>query len=319
MIRLAPGRLSTTICRPHISDSFAAIVRTTMSPAAPAVAGTTKRTERLGKSGPPAQFDNAAHSAAAQTAATMRSGSLACSSVRSISRCIAPPLSGCRQWHRLNASLVFPRPSLRGKPRLRPQPLELCAHKSKSGQFKDCKTATTICARDARKRKNMKEKLRLGVLGFGEVGYYYAREFRKAGVDDVVAYNNGSTHRPPYTREYMKQAEDIGVTLVGTIRELAQGADIVLSVVTPKGALPAALAAAPFLRAPVIYADLNSCSPRDKKAAAAAEEFQEKLGKYGTNVELVDGEVGTPAAMKLLSAILIKGTQSLVFQAVYAS
>jgi 3-hydroxyisobutyrate dehydrogenase-like beta-hydroxyacid dehydrogenase len=198
----------------------------------------------------------------------------------------------------------------------------------------------------------MKEKLRLGLLGFGEVGYYYAREFRKAGVDDVVAYNNGSTHRPPYTREYMKQAEDIGVTLVGTIRELAQGADIVLSVVTPKGALPAALAAAPFLRAPVIYADLNSCSPRDKKAAAAAinasggryvdaalmgfplneglkalilasgaaaEEFQEKLGKYGTNVELVDGEVGTPAAMKLLSAILIKGTQSLVFQAVYAS
>ena len=196
------------------------------------------------------------------------------------------------------------------------------------------------------------ERLRLGFLGFGEAGYYYAKDLKKAGIDDIVAYNNGSTHRPPYTPEFRKQAEDIGVRLVGTVKELAEGADIVLSLVIPKAALPVALEVAPFLRAPVIYADLNSCSPRDKKQAAAAinakgaryvdaalmggplaegvkalilasgeaaQEFQEALAKFGMNIKVVDGEVGKPAAIKLLSSVLIKGSQSLVFQAVYAA
>ena len=61
-----------------------------------------------------------------------------------------------------------------------------------------------------------------------------------------MAYNNGSTHRPPYTPEFRKQAEDIGVRLVGTLKGLAEGADIVLSLVVPKAALPAALEAAPY-------------------------------------------------------------------------
>src|SRR3990172_13333063 len=79
----------------------------------------------------------------------------------------------------------------------------------------------------------MPESPRLGIIGFGEVGYYTSKGLKASGFGDICAYNSGHHHRPPYSQQYRQRAEEVGVTLMDSLADLAGRCQIILSSTPP--------------------------------------------------------------------------------------
>lgn len=192
---------------------------------------------------------------------------------------------------------------------------------------------------------------RLGVIGFGEVGYHMAKGLKEAGIGHILAYNNGKRNRPPYTKAFKEKAETVGVKLATTAKELAETSDLILSTVIPKTSVEAAREVAPFLTPAHLYVDLNSCSAEAKQEGWAllqkrggryvdgvilggplreghrsqifasgqgAEEFRDTMSRYGMNIRVISGKVGDAALLKLIYSVIAKGLQALIWESFLA-
>ncbi|MFC1933541.1 DUF1932 domain-containing protein [Chloroflexota bacterium] len=109
------------------------------------------------------------------------------------------------------------------------------------------------------------ENPRLGVIGFGEAGYYMSKGLKEAGFGQIVAYNNGRRNKPPYTEAFKQKAQSIDVKLTTTLKELIENTDLIFSTVIPQASVEVTREAAPFLAPSHLYVDLNSCSPEAKR------------------------------------------------------
>jgi 3-hydroxyisobutyrate dehydrogenase-like beta-hydroxyacid dehydrogenase len=167
--------------------------------------------------------------------------------------------------------------------------------------------------------------LRVAVLGLGEAGARLAADLAAAGAD-VHGYD-------PLQG--------------GTPEEAVAGSDVVLSVNSAKAALVAARSAAPVL-GDAIYADLNTAAPSLKRELAslvsrfadvallgsvpargiatpalasgpAAQAFAETFEPLGMPVDVVSGEPGDAAAMKLLRSVFMKGLAAAAIESVQAA
>jgi 3-hydroxyisobutyrate dehydrogenase-like beta-hydroxyacid dehydrogenase len=167
--------------------------------------------------------------------------------------------------------------------------------------------------------------VRVAVLGLGEAGARLAADLAAAGAD-VHGYDpvNG-----------------------GSLEDTVTGSDVVLSVNSAKAALDAARAAATVL-GEAIYADLNTAAPSLKRELAqvvsrfadvallgpvpargistpalasgpAAQAFAEALEPLGMPVDVVSGEPGDAAAMKLLRSVFMKGLAAAAIESVQAA
>lgn len=189
---------------------------------------------------------------------------------------------------------------------------------------------------------------RLGVIGFGEVGYHISKGLKGAGISHITAYNNGQRNRPPYTKTFTEKADSIGVNLVATLKELAENSDLILSTVIPKNSVEVAIGVTPFLTPAHLYVDLNSCSPAAKQKGWAilkkrgeryvdgailggrplreehrscivasgegAEEFRDTMSLYGMNIWVISGKVGDAVLLKQIHSVIGKGLQALVWE-----
>lgn len=195
------------------------------------------------------------------------------------------------------------------------------------------------------------ENLRVGVIGFGEVGSSIAKGLKGAGISEIVAYNNGSRNKPPYTQAFQQKAERIGVRLVTAPKELAYRSDFILSTVIPTSSVAATKETAPFLTPEHLYIDLNSCSPETKKegwnilkergaryvdgvilgapfkeehraqmfaSGEGAQEFHDVMSKYGMNIRVVSGNIGDASLLKMIISVLGKGIQALLWESYLA-
>ena len=195
------------------------------------------------------------------------------------------------------------------------------------------------------------ENLRLGIIGFGEVGYHISKGLKNEGINQIVAYNNGSRNKPPYTPAFQQKAESIGVKLALTPAELAGSTDFILSTVIPTTSVEAAAEAAPFLTPSHLYVDLNSCSPEAKKegytilkkrsvryvdgaildgprqkehrsyilaSGEGAKEFHDVMSKYGMNIRVISENVGDAALLKMIFSVISKGIQALAWESFLA-
>jgi 3-hydroxyisobutyrate dehydrogenase-like beta-hydroxyacid dehydrogenase len=167
--------------------------------------------------------------------------------------------------------------------------------------------------------------LRVAVLGLGEAGARLAADLTAAGAD-VHGYD-------PLQG--------------GTPEEAVAGSDVVLSVNSARAALDAARSAAPVV-GEAIYADLNTAAPSLKRELAsvvsrfadvallgpvpisgiatpalasgpAARAFAEALEPLGMPVDVVSGEPGDAAAMKLLRSVFMKGLAAAAIESVQAA
>ena len=178
----------------------------------------------------------------------------------------------------------------------------------------------------------------LALIGYGEVGQLFAREYVRSGEASVAVYDIKTDPSLAATAVADK------VRFAATPEEAIAGAEIVISAVTADQAVAAARSVAAALRPGQIYVDLNSVSPSTKRAVAAAlgpqadfvefavmspvaglgiaspilaggasaERLAARLNPLGMKIDAISPEIGVASATKLCRSIVIKGMEAIM-------
>lgn len=189
----------------------------------------------------------------------------------------------------------------------------------------------------------MNDSLRIGLVGYGEVGQILAADLRERGVREIVAWDILF----PDTNSVPSRALAGGpVRAAAGMAEALASTKIVISAVTAAQDVEAARAAAGHLMNGTYYLDLNSASPGAKREAAAiiearggryveaavmapvpprriatpmllggphAEEFLLLARRLGfTGAEVFAVEIGRASAAKMCRSVMIKGLEALL-------
>ncbi|HHV64928.1 MAG TPA: NAD(P)-dependent oxidoreductase [Peptococcaceae bacterium] len=194
--------------------------------------------------------------------------------------------------------------------------------------------------------------LKLGFLGFGEVGYTFAKGILEKGAVCRV-YAHDLCQNDGWKGEQIRaRALETKVVLTDSVEDLVKISDIILGIVPSKASTSAAQCIAQYLTAGQAYCDLSSASPNVKKEAAhilksckgtfvdgaimgamatygfqvpifvageKAEEVAEKLKTVGFNLTYTGPEPGNASAVKMLRASFTKGIEALIVETFYAA
>jgi 3-hydroxyisobutyrate dehydrogenase-like beta-hydroxyacid dehydrogenase len=191
----------------------------------------------------------------------------------------------------------------------------------------------------------------LGFIGFGEAAFHLSSGLQTEGIPPIYAFDimaEDSTIGPLVKT----RAVSARVSLVSSLKDLLEKADLVLCATSAKVALPIAREAAAFVKKGQIYADLNSTSPKTKQeiglvmseadalfvdvavmdivpphrhkvpvgvSGEGARQFKEMLTPYGMNITYVSERAGSASAIKMLRSIFMKGLSALLLETLTAS
>ena len=194
--------------------------------------------------------------------------------------------------------------------------------------------------------------VRIGLLGYGEVGQRFAADLRAAHAKLEIATFDLLLHQAAAGDVLRRHAGSTGVDLMADAAALADEATLIFSAVTADQTLNAArsLATRPLEHAWII--DVNSAAPQTKIECAAliaaaggryveaavmtsvpphgirvpmllggahAGEAGKMLGGLGFVAETVSTDLGVASAIKLCRSVLIKGLESLVIESFTAA
>src|SRR6266581_2195338 len=176
--------------------------------------------------------------------------------------------------------------------------------------------------------KPVNSSLKIGLVGYGEVGKILARAMRAQGVAWVGAWD--VLFRDPSQGVAMKErATQDGVEACSSLGALLACADIVISAVTAANAFEVASEAAQSVRSGTFFLDLNSASPMTKAKAAKlidgagahyveagvrAGALADKLAPLGFDLTVVSEGIGVASAMKLCRSVFIKGLEAIIVE-----
>ncbi|CEP67017.1 Dehydrogenase, multihelical [Moorella glycerini] len=191
----------------------------------------------------------------------------------------------------------------------------------------------------------------LGIIGFGEVGYSFAKGLKQSGLQDILAYDK-YWNQPPYSELIQKRAREAGINLVTEIKELVEKSGIIIAAVATSVAKEVAIEVAKWLAEGQIYIDVSSSSPALKKelnniilttgskfvdvaivgpiplfghkvpmlaCGTGAEIFKENFSKYGMDITVIGKTPGQAAIIKMLRGVLTKGMQALFLEMLHAT
>ena len=193
-------------------------------------------------------------------------------------------------------------------------------------------------------------QFRLGLVGYGEIGSTLGAGLRKAGLDAVFAYDR-LAFDGPYSALIQQRAEQAGVTLVRSNQQLADAADLIVSVTPGIASLDSAASFAPCLTNRHTFVDFASATPKIKIAVAeklaatgaligdasiegtpkngyampiissgpAGERVRDLLNPWGMRLEFVGAELGRASGIKILRSVLIKGIEALTDEMLLAA
>jgi len=185
--------------------------------------------------------------------------------------------------------------------------------------------------------------LRIGVIGYGEVGKIIAHALVAQDVAWVGAWDK--LLREPATAEPMRAvAKQNRVEAATSMAALLERADVVISAVTASQALAVAQEAVPSIRAGTWFVDLNSASPGTKAESsrlidgaggrfvesavmtsvppygikvpmllggARAAELKALLTPLGFSMEIASEKIGVASAIKMCRSVVIKGMEAI--------
>lgn len=187
-------------------------------------------------------------------------------------------------------------------------------------------------------------QLTIALIGFGEVGQRFARDFSARGGIGLAAFDV-AFNDPARRSEILGRAEGLGVRAARGIAEACENATVVIAAVTADQSKAVAREAGALLRPGQIYLDVNSASPGAKAQSAecvtkggaayiegavmgpvkgagisveilaggpAAAEAATLLNGLGMNLTAVSDTYGRASAMKLSRSIMIKGIEALI-------
>lgn len=190
------------------------------------------------------------------------------------------------------------------------------------------------------------KQLKIGFIGFGEVGYTLAKGLKSGGLNDIFIFDK--LFQGKYVNKKIQyQAKDAKVNILQNLESIANYSDIILSTVTASTAKKVAEGISCFINEHHIFVDMNSISPKTKKEIAqiieeekakfvdismtgsiasdgykipmlasgnGATKFIDELQPYGLNIIYVGKEPGNSSLIKILRSIYMKGRQALLLE-----
>lgn len=193
-------------------------------------------------------------------------------------------------------------------------------------------------------------RLRVGLVGYGEVGRILAEDLRARGIAQVGAYDVklGTGAEAPL-REH---ASAHGVVLAESHAALAAESDLLICAVTASQTVPAARSCAEGISSGAWFLDFNSASPGAKQSAAAlieaagaryvegavmtsvpphrirvplllggahAAACAPLLAALGFDARTASGQLGVASATKMCRSVMIKGLEAMVIESLTAA
>lgn len=188
---------------------------------------------------------------------------------------------------------------------------------------------------------------RFAIIGFGEVGQIFARQFADAGVADISVYD---IVFPDAGAPQTRAASTGPWKKCNSAHDATMNADVVISAVTAAGATDAAMSA--VMNKGAFFWDLNSVAPETKIGAADiiensggryieaavmasvppkgirspmllggphAREFIETMAPYNLDLTAYSDEIGLASAVKMCRSVLIKGLEALLAESLTAA
>jgi 3-hydroxyisobutyrate dehydrogenase-like beta-hydroxyacid dehydrogenase len=185
----------------------------------------------------------------------------------------------------------------------------------------------------------------IAFIGFSEAGQAIGGGLVKAGARRVAAYDLRFAGKDGAA--LTATAAALGIAAAASAAEAAEGADIVVSAVTAGAAVKVAEAAAQYIQPGQVFLDLNSVSPEDKRAVAAAisgsgagfveaavmspvasfghkvpmllggaeaERVAAMLRPLGMDLAVAGPEIGSASAVKMCRSIMVKGIEALTVE-----
>lgn len=195
------------------------------------------------------------------------------------------------------------------------------------------------------------EAIRIGLIGYGEVGKIFAQALLERGVAWVGTYDILLTDaaKAPTMRAH---ADQVGIAAVDSAAALLDRADAVISAVTASQTLAVATEAAAAIRPGTWFLDVNSASPGTKAAAgraiagaggryvesammtsvppygigvpmllggAHAQAAASLFAPLGFSMEVASDEIGVASAIKMCRSVFIKGLEAIVIESYAAA
>jgi 3-hydroxyisobutyrate dehydrogenase-like beta-hydroxyacid dehydrogenase len=193
-------------------------------------------------------------------------------------------------------------------------------------------------------------QFRLGLVGYGEIGSTLGAGLRGAGLESIACYDKYA-FEGPYADLIQARAREAGVTLVRSNGELAEAADLIVSVTPGAASLESADAFAPVLSARHTVLDFASATPKIKQTVAskleatgallgdgsiegtpllgysmrmlssgpAGERVCALLNPWGMQIAYTGPVLGTASGIKIIRSVLIKGIEALTDEMLLAA
>ena len=191
--------------------------------------------------------------------------------------------------------------------------------------------------------------VRIGFIGFGEVGHIFSQTLTRAGAE-VMVYDI-LLEEPDKADDIKKRITEAGGK-AGTLEEVVKSNDYILSAVITQAAEKVAQTVVPMLKAGQIYVDLNSTSPSVKvqiskiiapsgadfvegailgavgatgaktrifTAGEKGQQIADLLSGLGMNVQFYSVEIGKASTFKMLRSIFSKGVEILLLEMLVAA
>lgn len=188
-------------------------------------------------------------------------------------------------------------------------------------------------------------QIRLGLIGYGEIGSTLGRGLRGAGLAEVVSYDKHAFDGP-YGGLIRRRAQEAGVPLLRSPAELAARAELIIGATPGSASIASAEALAPHLRRDHLVVDIASATPRVKQvvaerlagcgaafadgsivgtprdghampillAGAPAARLRDALVPWGMRLEMVGERIGDASAIKILRSVVMKGLEALLLE-----
>jgi len=189
--------------------------------------------------------------------------------------------------------------------------------------------------------------LKLGFLGYGEVGYYVSKGFGQDGLSGIRAFDVGLLNDDSYKQTILERGKDAGVTFTASLEELMQECNVIVAAVPSRFNRDLALSVLPFMKPEILYVDLSSSAPSLKEEMAekfiekgckyvdgvilegppaklhkvlmylsgqGAEDWVELTKPYNTRCELLEGPAGYAAKVKIVRSAFMKGFEALCIE-----
>jgi 3-hydroxyisobutyrate dehydrogenase-like beta-hydroxyacid dehydrogenase len=188
--------------------------------------------------------------------------------------------------------------------------------------------------------------LRLGLVGFGEVGSTLGKGFKAEGLRAIVSYDKYAFDGP-FAGLIQRRAAEADVPLVRSPGELVERCDIILGVTPGKASIESARAFAPHLASRHVFVDLASATPKVKQTVGdhlrssgagiadgsimgtphadghrlpilasgpAADAFRNAMAPWGLKIECVAGGLGAASGIKIMRSVIAKGLEALLVE-----